>query len=203
MQAVILAAGQSSRFRKDIGEHKLLTPFFGIPIILRTLLSARYAGIKEFIIITGYEENKIKKLLGNGSRFGVKIKYVFNPSFKRENGLSVLTAKGHVNFPFMLLMGDDVIDPNIIKEILTIRQYNNESLLVVDYQLDKVFDLPEATKVKNDKDGYIVKIGKTIPSYNAADTGIFIFDNLVFDALEQAIKQQKDKLADGIEILAS
>jgi CDP-L-myo-inositol myo-inositolphosphotransferase len=203
MQAVILAAGKSSRFRADGQNHKLLTPFFGIPILQRTLLSARYAGIKEFVIVTGFDENKIKKLLGNGSRFGVKIKYVFNKHFYKENGLSVLAAKQEVNSPFALLMGDDVFDPHILKEMLTTRQFNNESLLAVDYQLDKIFDLPEATKVKTDKECYIIKIGKQIQSYNAADTGIFILDKMVFNALEEAIKQGKDKLADGIEILAS
>ncbi len=201
MQAAILAAGKSSRFRESFGVNKLLQPLFGMPLLKRTLLTARYAGINEFFIVVGYEKSKIKKLLGDGRELGVKIHYIENPDWEKENGISFFKLKGKIMTPFLLLMGDHVIEPDMLKEFLKTRLYNGESALAVDYKLDKVFDLPEATKVLVDEKGRIKKIGKKIKKFNAVDTGVFLINDEAFEVAEKVISSGKEKLSDIMQAL--
>ena len=201
MQAAILAAGKSSRFRKTFGANKLLQPLFGMPLLKRTLLTARYAGINDFFIVVGYEKNKIKRLLGNGKELGVKIHYIENPDWEKENGISFFKLKGKIMTPFLLLMGDHVMEPDMLKEFLKTRLYNGESALAVDYKLNKVFDLPEATKVLVDKKGRIRKIGKKIKKFNAVDTGVFLINDEAFEVAEKVISSGKEKLSEIMQAL--
>lgn len=202
MQAAILAAGKSSRFKKDVGVNKLLQPLFGMPLLKRTLLTARYAGVKEFFIVVGYEKNKIKKLLGKGKELGVKIHYIENPEWEKENGISFYKLRGKIMTPFLLLMGDHVIEPEMLKKFLKTRLYNGESALAVDYKLDKIFDLPEATKVFVNEEGKIKRIGKKIKNFNAVDTGVFLINEKAFEVAEKVIASGKERLSDIMQALA-
>lgn len=65
----------------------------GLYLIERIILTARQAGIDEFVIVIGYPEEKIKDKLGDGKRYGVKITYIENLEWQRGNGVSVLKVK--------------------------------------------------------------------------------------------------------------
>jgi choline kinase len=73
-------------------------------------------------------------------------------------------------------------------------------ILAVDPKLDLVFDLDDATKVRREGDR-IVDIGKTIPEYDAFDTGMFLCSPALFDTLESAKKEGNCSLSDGMRIL--
>lgn len=74
-QAVILAAGESSRFWPLNQQHKSLFKVMGKPLIWYTIDSLRRAGVKEVIIVQGKDE-KISEELKNYKFSNVKIKYV-------------------------------------------------------------------------------------------------------------------------------
>lgn len=77
MQAVILAAGQSSRFSpfNEVFAHKSLTPVMGKPILVHTIEAVVKAGIKEIILVVS-KNSGIRNVLGDGRGYGVKIDYV-------------------------------------------------------------------------------------------------------------------------------
>lgn len=76
MQAVILAAGESSRFVPfRYFDHKSLVKILGKPIIAHTIESIKRSGITDVIIVVS-QKTGIKDLLGDGKKFGVKITYV-------------------------------------------------------------------------------------------------------------------------------
>ena len=60
-----------------------------------------------------------------------------------------------------------------------------QCLLAVDYRIDEVFRLDDATKVRI-ANGTITAIGKSLRSYTAVDVGLFLCRPMVFDALERA-----------------
>jgi NDP-sugar pyrophosphorylase family protein len=92
MKALIITAGRGRRL--NIKEKpKPIVRLLGLPIILRVILTAKEVGIKQFIIVTGYQGEMIKEELGNGSKYGIEIDYVENKQWERGNGISVLKAK--------------------------------------------------------------------------------------------------------------
>jgi 1L-myo-inositol 1-phosphate cytidylyltransferase len=70
----------------------------------------------------------------------------------------------------------------------------------VDTDIDSLFDLSDATKVRL-RDGKPVAIGKKLRSYDAADCGLFRLDVRVFPALARSFKQGILSLSGGIKIL--
>lgn len=80
--------------------------------------------------------------------------------------------------------------------------HDRESLyLAVDKKIKRIFDLDDATKVKS-REGRIVDIGKTIPEYDAVDTGLFICPPGIFEALEGAQVRGDCSLSDGVRAMA-
>jgi len=102
MQAVILAAGESSRFFPlSEGMHKSMTQILGKPILHYTLDEVVKCGIKNIIIVDGEPETaavqrrSIREYFGNGSTWGVTISYA-RQSEPLGMGDAILRAKGHL-----------------------------------------------------------------------------------------------------------
>jgi len=201
-KALILAAGKGSRLNHlTKNTPKVLVYLLGLSLIERAILTARRAGIYEFVIVTGFQGDKIKSELGDGNRYQVKIDYVENKEWERGNGISVLKAKELLKGNFVLLMADHIFDAEILSEMKKMRLLNNECILCVDRSKKGYLDLEEATKVRVEND-LIVDIGKDLKGYDALDCGIFLLSPVIFDALEESISKGKDALSDGIRVLA-
>jgi len=81
-QAVILAAGESSRFWPlSENKHKSLVQIMGKPIIVWTIEALKRSGISEIIIVQS-DDKTIENFLGDGSSLGVKISYVVQEKAK-------------------------------------------------------------------------------------------------------------------------
>ena len=203
MKAVILAAGNGSRLRPLTYEiPKPLVPMGGVPLIERIVLSAREAGIKEFLVVLGYLGDRLKEELGDGKRHGVRIEYVENGEWEKANGVSVHKAGQVLKKNFILLMGDHIFDPRTLSVFKDFKIGAKECALCVDYNIGRVFDIDDATKVEVD-DGKIRSIGKELTDYNAIDTGMFLCSPHIFDVLEENIKKGRYSLSESIQTLAN
>ncbi|KPK99694.1 MAG: hypothetical protein AMJ91_06770 [candidate division Zixibacteria bacterium SM23_73_3] len=194
MKAVILAAGDGGRFgnlTKD--KPKPLIQLLGLSLIERAILTTKQVGIKEFVVVIGYLGDKIKADLRDGEKFGVKIDYIENKEWQRENGVSVLKTKKLLNEKFILLMSDHIFDVRILKELVDYDNMRSSVILAV----DRRELLPGDTKVL-EKKGKIVDIGKDIEESNCIDTGIFSCSPKIFSYLEEALKEGKTELVDGV-----
>ena len=193
MKALILAAGDGGRLGNLSSDNpKPLVQLLGLSLIERVILTSKQADIKEFLIVVGYLGDKIKAQLGSGNRYGVKIDYVENNDYQRENGVSVLKAKELLNESFILLMADHIFDGRILKGFA---DYNIRSSVTLAVERRK--PLPGDTKVL-EKNGKIVDIGKNIGESNCIDTGIFLCSPKIFYYIEEAVKEGKTELTDGI-----
>ena len=169
MKALILAAGRGIRLghlTKD--EPKPLIQLLGLSLVERVILTAKQAGIGEFVIVIGFQGEKIKEKLGNGNKYGIKIAYVENGEWRRGNGISVLKAKELLNEKFALMMADHIFEAKILDGLQETKLKMDECAFAVDKTPQKYIDLKEATKVKVEN-GKIVNIGKRIKEYNAID----------------------------------
>ena len=196
--ALIIAAGRGQRFGAATNfRPKPLIEVAGVPLICRTLLTAREAGIDHFTVVTGYQAPVIEEFLSEGIPPDIRVECLRNDQWQRPNGLSVLQAKGHLQGSFALLMADHLFDARILKNLVATPLLPGHCRLAVDFHPERIPDLADATKVAVE-DGRVMEIGKELQNYNAIDTGIFLCSQGIFDALEAAISAGKESLSDGI-----
>ena len=201
--ALVLAAGNGDRFHNGTRQSKLLQPLLGRPLILRTLDTARDAGIARFEVVLGYQADAVRAAIEQGAPAGVSIHFSINPDWHLENGVSVLSARARLqDRRFALLMGDHVFDPDVLTRLLALPTASGESLLAVDARPSTPEITEEATKVQMTA-GRITAIGKTLSRFDALDTGLFVCTPLLFDALETSRATGDTTLSGGIRQLAA
>jgi NDP-sugar pyrophosphorylase family protein len=80
VQAVVLAAGEGRRMR-PLSERwpKPVLPIDGRPVIASLLRELAAADLTEVTLVTGYLAEQVEELLGDGSAFGVELRYARQP----------------------------------------------------------------------------------------------------------------------------
>ncbi len=140
---------------------------------------------------------------GIATRRKCDVEFVTTRDWKLGNGASALAAADKVGSdPFLLTMSDHLIAPSLIAKILQAGTQDGEISLAVDRDKTGVFDVEDVTKVAL-SDGRVVRIGKTLDEWDAADTGVFLCTRALFDALERAQAQGRHSLSDGVSQLAA
>jgi len=203
-EAVILMAGEGSRLR---GSNKtFLKPFVpvcGRPLISYTLDALLHAGIRTANFVVGYESERMIAQLKQFVPSGLSASFIENRDWRKQNGVSLLTAAGYVANPFVLTMSDHIFENAIIDRLLD--SFAPGFLNVaVDRKLDSIFDLDDAMKVQT-HGNKITDIGKNLRDYNAIDIGLFVCPLETFDYLERAksVGPKGDcSLADGVRLMA-
>lgn len=180
MHAVILAAGDGGRLYPLTGRTpKPLLKVAGRPLINHVLDTLFAAGVREATIVLGYHGDKIRAALDNLRPTGMAIRFVDNPRFDAENARSLWEARPHVAGSFVLAMADHLVEPALIRSLIT--SGNGRCALAVDHAHEGDPRADEATRA-DVRGGLVVDLGKTLTSWNALDTGVFWCTPAVFDA---------------------
>ncbi len=176
MQAIILAAGNGTRFAPlSLTKPKPLFSIFGISILEHNL--NELVGIAdEVFLIVGYEQEQIKKVIGDNYK-NIKINYIEQ---KEQNGTGAATkiTFDYLDDKFLLLNGDDYYFQEDIKKVIDsfpcvlVKEHDSPSSFgVISIERDKVKGLEE--KPKN-------------PSTNLVNTGLYYLPKTI---LEYEIKK--------------
>ena len=201
-RCLILAAGNGSRLRAISADlPKPLVDFQGKPILEHIIGGAQQAGIEEFVIVVGYRGELIRKWFETRWRKRASFTWVENPDYHKSNGVSALKARNALHENFLLLMADHLFEPQTARMMVRQRLAPGEVILGVDPDVDRIFDIDDATKVLRRGDR-IVDIGKEIAEYDAIDTGMFLCTPALFDDLECCSKDGNCSLSDGMRRLA-
>ena len=203
MKGLIVAAGQGVRLRAK-GDLKPLIPIKGVPLIECVIDRARRGGIDEFFVVSGYRGEELRAALNSlAERENIRITHVINRNWNRANGQSVLMAKQFLDEPFVLMMCDHLVDPDIIRSLIDAPHRSGTVTLAVDFNLDSPLNDPDdVTRVKS-QDGQIQHIGKVIRDFDAFDTGIFLCTPVIFEALEASQAQGDDSISGAMNVLAA
>ena len=130
MKAIILAAGRGERMR-PLTDHtpKPLLVVRGKPLIEWHIEALARGGVREIVINTAWLEEKIVHTLGDGSRFGVVLRYSLEG---RDHGGALETAGGiatalpwlvdHADDPFWVVSGD-IYAPNFAFDPAAARRF--------------------------------------------------------------------------------
>jgi len=202
---VILAAGFGSRLKgvSDETSLKPLTQVGGEPLIFRTIASLARAGCGRVVIVLGYGADEIQRSVSEAYQGTTELVFTINPKYELQNGLSVLAARQFVGDEFVLTMADHVFGDSVMDIAAGHTPVAGGTTLLVDYKLDAIFDMDDATKVLVEDDR-IVRIGKQITDYNCVDTGVFVGTDGLMDAINDVYRKTGDaSLSDGVQALSA
>ena len=194
MQAVILAAGKSTRtYPLTITRPKPL-----LKIANKTLLEHNLENMNgiadEAIIVVGYKKNLIKKYIGKKYK-NLKIRYAEQ---KKQSGTgnALLTAAKYVKNNFISLYGDDIYSREDFRNVLK----NKYSILVREVENPGSFGV--VSEKNNILTGLIEKPQKFIS--NLANAGLYKFDKKIFSIIKKLKKSKRGEyeLTDAVRNLA-
>ena len=195
MKMIILAGGSGTRLHPlTKGTSKQLLPIFNKPMIYYPLSTAMLAGSREILIInTPYEQDCFKRLLGDGSQFGISITYAVQP---KPEGLAqaFLIAEDcgflQENEPCGLILGDNIFYCSNFREKLKFAS-REASWIVKNDKLDgratifgiEVKDPWRYGIVEIDKDKQAISIEEKPkePKSNICVTGLYFYPHDILD----------------------
>ena len=203
-RAVLLAAGRGTRMRDLTADlPKPMIKVRGKPILLHIVEGLQIAGIKNFLIIVGYHGDTVREYFGDGTCFGLRIKYATQVVQDGTGRVVDLARDFTENMPFVLSYGDILVDPHNYKSIVDLGD-DVEAIISVKRDEDvskggavflneqmELIDLREKPKPGE----------KTSPWYNA---GLYAFRSSIFEftARLQPSPRGEYELTDAIRELA-
>ncbi len=206
IKAVILAAGEGNRLKPITSNRpKPMIPLAGKPLLEHTLIGLKNAGIEEVLLIVGYKQEIIRAHFRDFlEKEGMKITYTV-----QEEYLGTAHATGHAkkfvkNDCFLLMYGDLLVDPLIFKEVIQKFMENEVKGLI---SLMEVKNPQAFGIISLDSKGKVTKItekpGPELNLGNLANAGVYIFDPLIFEAVEKTEKSIRGEyeFTDSMEIL--
>lgn len=186
MIGVILAAGMAKRLRPLTDEKpKCLLEVGGKTLLQRTVDAMISAGIKEFVVVTGYRENMIREFLT--ARYPqYTINFIDNPDYEHNNNIfSLWLAMEKLHGTEVLLMDSDILcDPEAVRRVA---RKTVPALAMQQHELGE-----EEMKIVVDAEGRITEISKTCSPKDAIGESVGI--EKMTEEYTEAIYQELRKM---------
>ena len=199
-KGIILAGGMGSRLSpltKII--NKQLLPLYDKPLIFYPLSILMLAGIREVLIITNpHEDINFRKILGDGSNFGIKIQYLTQ---HKPNGLpeAFIVGEKFINKQnIALILGDNFFYGQGFTKRLKHQTKMKSGAIIFTYKVNN----PEDYGIVEMKNNKVLNI-KEKPKKSKSDlaiTGLYFFDKKVVQ-FSKTLKPSKRKELEIVDLI--
>ncbi|NCA74571.1 MAG: glucose-1-phosphate thymidylyltransferase, partial [Gammaproteobacteria bacterium] len=177
MKGIILAAGAGTRlYPVSMPISKVLLPVYDKPMVYYPLSNLMMGGIRDILVITNEEDDpKFRKLLGDGSQFGVHIDYLIQYVPKGISDAFIIAEEWIDGDDVALALGDNIFCGPEMQSLIRSAIEENEGATVFGYRVD---DPERFGVVEFDADMNAISIEEKPkkPKSNYAVVGLYFYD---------------------------
>jgi glucose-1-phosphate thymidylyltransferase len=194
-RGIVLAGGAGTRLHPlTIAVSKQLLPVYDKPMIYYPLSVLFLAGVREILIITTAEDQAgFQRLLGDGSRFGVRFEYVIQPT---PGGLAEAYLLGEAfvaGEPSVLILGDNIFFGQNFVQMLKSADARRVGATVFGYPVHD----PErygVVELSPDNRALSIEEKPAKPKSNYAVTGLYFYDGHASEMAKTLIRSARGEL---------
>ncbi len=198
MKGILLAGGSGTRlYPLTLGVSKQLMPVYDKPMIYYPLSVLMLAGIRDILVITTPEQQQnFKKLLNDGSQFGIKLSYVVQEKPKGIAQAFMLGESFIQEEPVALALGDNLFFGNDLIKLLIQARKRVESAGGGEIFSYRVRDPERYGVVDQNKEGTVISIEEKPkkPKSSNAVVGLYFYDSQVIEYTKKLKPSQRGEL---------
>ena len=183
-QAVILVGGEGTRLRPITSRvPKPAAPLLGRPFISYILENLAAHGVRRVVFSTGYLATAIKASVGDGSRYGLEVKYAFEDSPLGTAG-AVLNAAPKLRPEGFLVLNGDVLTDADLTSVVAFHQERNASATLLATPVDDpsrygLVDVGDDGRIRS----FLEKPGRDYAGPGLINAGVYVLEHEVLDLI--------------------
>ncbi|MFT4803764.1 MAG: glucose-1-phosphate thymidylyltransferase [Glaciecola sp.] len=198
MKGIVLAGGSGTRlYPITMGVSKQLLPVYDKPMIYYPISVLMLAGIQDVLIITTIEDqSSFQRLLGDGSKFGIRLQYIVQPS---PDGLAQAFILGEEfigDEDVCLVLGDNIFygqgfTPKLKHAVENAKTGNGSTVFGYEVKDPERFGVVE---FDGNQKAISIEEKPAKPKSHFAVTGLYFYDNSVIEMAKQVKPSERGEL---------
>lgn len=197
MKAVILAAGKGTRLDPfTVSQPKVMIDVANRPILEYVVESLVKNAIRDIVMVVGYKKEKIMSHFEDGGDFDAHIEYVTQDK-QLGTAHALFFAKNLMDEEFIMLPGDNIIDPTTIADLL--EKKKGISIVITESEHPSKYGVVGLSKgvIKEYVEKPVEEAG------NLISTAICSFEPSIFDTLAPLMDEGKYDITDLIQTVVA
>ncbi|MFC5279823.1 sugar phosphate nucleotidyltransferase [Halorubrum rubrum] len=180
--AVVLAAGAGRRLSPLTNRRpKPMVPVANKPLLEYVIEAASAAGVDEFVLVVGYERERIQTHFGDGDDWDVSIRYVVQEK-RLGTAHAVSRAESRVEGSFLVLNGDRIVEPAAVADVRDALADGDAAAAMAVTRSDRPRAYGVVT-VRDERVETIVEKPRREADSEVINAGVYAFTPAVFDAI--------------------